>query len=62
MDSELLSAAKPDLVLTLASQVLNSKFVFNCSGKVKAAAEVFKDEKAAILAKKRPLRKNFRLD
>lgn len=42
--SELLATAEVDLVLSSASQLLIPKFDISCSGEVRAAATVFKDE------------------
>lgn len=53
VDSELLTVAKTDLVLAFVSQVRNRKSDINSSGKVKTAAEVFKAERAPLLANKK---------
>lgn len=52
VDPEVLSAAEPDVVLTLASQGLNPKSDFSESGEVGAAARIFTDEIGAHLARK----------
>lgn len=53
VDSEVLRAAEPDVLLTFASQVLNAKFDISESGDVEAAAVVFKDGRETLLAKKK---------
>lgn len=50
---EVLSAAKPDLVLTIASQVLNPKSEVSGSGEVQPAAGVFTTKMGASLARKK---------
>lgn len=50
VDSELLAAAKADLVLSVPAQVLNSKSGISGSEKVKAVAKVFEGETAALQA------------
>lgn len=55
IDPEVLSGAKLDLVLTLASQVLNSGSDFSCSGEVEVAPNVVTDEIGALSARKKAL-------
>lgn len=52
IDSEVLTAAEADPVQTFASQVLTPKFHISYTEKVKAAATVFKEKRAALLANK----------
>lgn len=55
IDSELLTAAEIDLVLTIVSQLLNPKSDISSSAKLNAAAPVFKDASAVVLANIRPV-------
>lgn len=52
LDSTVLSAAEPDLVLTVVSQVLRPTSDIRGSGEVKAAAKLLTDEIDAVLAGK----------
>lgn len=53
VDSELLNAADKDLVVMFLAQVLSSTLDIGGSAEVVAAVKVFKDEKAAVLARKK---------
>lgn len=50
VDSELLTGADADLVLTSASEMLDPQSNASGSAEVRAAAKVFKDLRAAFLA------------
>lgn len=50
MDFETLAAAEADLLLLFVFKVLSAEYDISSSGKVRAAAKVFKDKGAAPLA------------
>lgn len=52
VDSELLTAADRDLVIKSVSEVLDPRFDISQSAKMEAAAMLFNDESAALLANK----------
>lgn len=51
--SELLPAAEADLVLTLASQVINAKFDISGSEEARAAAKLFKNKRNTVEASRK---------
>lgn len=53
VDSEVQSVAVPDLVLTLAFQMLNPKLDISGSGEVEAAGTVWTDKMGARLPRKK---------
>lgn len=53
LDSDLLMAAKPDLLLTFALQVLNPKSDITGDEEVRAAARAFKEKVAVVSARRR---------
>lgn len=55
VDSDMHTAAKADSALAFDSQVSSQKSDVSGSSEVRAAAEMFKNKRAALLAQKGPL-------